>query len=241
MNKTLIDISNLHLSYNRGKSFILRDISFSLWEGEVLSIIGKNGTGKSSLLKSIVWIEKVHSWTINRNTKKISYVPQKLYMENDFPLQVHEFIKIFNEGISQDKIEKYFSMFQINKLLKRNIHSLSGWEFQKVLILNALLSEPELLLLDEPTSGIDMIGEELFYKTISEIKELFPTTSIILVSHNLNLVYKNSNRVICLHENNFCCHGTPSEIQNNSDVQKIFWEYVRPYEHQPHIHHHHTH
>jgi len=66
------------------------------------------------------------------------------------------------------------------------------------------------------------VGEELFYKTISDIKKVYPKMSIILVSHNLNLVYKNSSRVICLHENNFCCHGTPAEIQNNPDIKNIF-------------------
>lgn len=241
MSKTILDLQNIFLSYNNKKSYILRDISFSLWQWEVLSIIWKNGTGKSSLLKSIAGIQSISSWKIVRNTKKIAYVPQKLQLEKDFPLSVKEFFHIFNSRVDSKKMQNLLEVFSAEKLLTQNIHTLSGGEFQKILIINALLSNPELLLLDEPTSGIDIVWEELFYKIISDIKKAFPEMSIILVSHNLNLVYKNSTRVICLHENNFCCHWTPTELQNNPDIQNIFWEYLRPYEHQPHVHHHHTH
>ena len=241
MSKLLLDIQNISISYDNSKSFILRDISFSLWEWEILSIIGKNGTGKSSLLKAISGIQKIQSGSIIKNTHKISYIPQKLELDKTFPLLVNEFFHIYNSGISSNTISKYLKLFDIEKLKIRNIHDLSGWEFQKVLILNSLLSEPDILLLDEPTSWIDVIWEELFYKNITEIKKTFPKLSIVLVSHNLSLVYKNASRVICLHENNFCCHGTPQELSKNSDIKNIFWEYLRPYEHQPHALHHHTH
>lgn len=237
MSKTLLEVQNISISYDRKKSFILKDISFSLHEWEILSIIWKNGTGKSSLLKAIAGIQKIHAWKIIRNTEKISYVPQRLELDKSFPLVVEEFFHIFNTNVSLKTITEYWELFDILKLQKRNIHDLSGWEFQKVLILNALLSKPDILLLDEPTSGIDVIGEELFYKNITEIKKTFPNLAIILVSHNLSLVYKNSSRVICLHDNNFCCHGTPQELSDNSDIQSIFWEYLRPYEHHPHAHH----
>ena len=241
MSKKLLEIQNISLSYDKWKTFILKDISFSVSEWEILSIIWKNGTGKSSLLKTIAWIETSHTWKIIKHTGKISYVPQKLDLETSFPVLVQEFFGIFNSNIAPEKITEYLKLFDIEKLRNRNIHNLSGWEFQKVLILNALLSEPDILLLDEPTSWIDVIWEELFYKNITEIKKSFPKLAIILVSHNLSLVYKNSSRVICLHENNFCCHGTPQELSKNSDIQNIFWEYLRPYEHQPHSAHDHNH
>ncbi len=241
MSKTLLDLQNISISYDNKKSFILRDISFSLQEWEILSIIGKNGTWKSSLLKAIAGIQKIHAGNIIHHTQKISYIPQKLELDKSFPLVVNEFFHIFNANLSAQSITQYLKLFDIVKLQKRNIHDLSWGEFQKVLILNALLSNPDVLLLDEPTSWIDVIWEELFYKNITEIKKTFPDLAIILVSHNLSLVYKNSSRVICLHEDNFCCHGTPQELSNNSDIKNIFWEYLRPYEHQPHAVHHHTH
>lgn len=241
MSNSLVEINNIFLSYNNKKSYILQDISFSLGKGEILSIIWKNGTGKSSLLKALAGIQKISSGTIRKHTNKIAYVPQKLQLEKNFPLSVREFFFVFNEKVEIKKVQELLQLFQAENLYQQNIHTLSGWEFQKVLIINALLSTPDLLLLDEPTSGIDVVGEELFYKIITDIRKTFPLMSIVLVSHNLNLVYKNSTRVICLHDNNFCCHGTPSELDNNPDVQKIFGDYLRPYEHQPHVHHHHTH
>jgi len=241
MSKTLLEIQNISLSYDNNKSYILQDISFCLWEGEILSIVGKNGSGKSSLLKAIAGIQKVQKGNIVKHSKNISYIPQKLELDRQFPLLIEEFFQIFNSSISPETIEKYIQLFGVENLRNRNIHELSGWEFQKILIINALLSNPDILLMDEPTSGIDVIGEELFYKNISEVKKSFPKLSIILVSHNLSLVYKNATRVICLHENNLCCHGTPQELSENSDIQDIFGEYLRPYHHQPHAAHHHTH
>gem|GEM_PF-1996096 len=99
---------------------------------------------------------------------------------------------------------------------------MSGGELQKVLIISALICNPELILLDEPTAGIDKIGEEIFYEMVSDVKKAFPDIAIILVSHNIHLVYKNSDSVICLHKNNFCCHGTQKEVSKNSEVQEIF-------------------
>lgn len=234
MNNLLLEVQNISLSYDNKKSYILRDISFSLWEWEILSIIGKNGTGKSTLLKAITGIQKVSTGNIKKYTRNISYVPQKLQLDKDFPVSVKEFFSIFNTEVQEEKLVELLRLFSTEKLLFQNIHTLSGWEFQKILIINALLSRPDLLLLDEPTTGIDIIGEEFFYKIITDIKKVFPKMSIILVSHNLRLVYKNSTRIICLHENNFCCHGTPTELSENAEIKGIFGEYLRPYEHHPH-------
>ena len=237
----IVEVSHLTISYDLKKTAILKDISFSLWEWEILSIIGRNGTGKSSLLKAIAWIIPIHSGKIVKTTKQISYVPQKLQMEKSFPLQVREFLKIFNTHVSDTDIKKHLKLFHVDDLLERSIHVLSGWEFQKILVINALLSEPELLLLDEPTSGIDIVGEEKFYENIALVKELYPKIAIILVSHNLHLVYKNSTRILCLHENNLCCHGSPSEILENDEINDVFGDYLRPYQHHPHAEHNHTH
>ncbi len=233
MSKNLLSLQNISLTYSQ-KNSILCDISFSVSQGEILSIIGKNGTGKSTLLKIMAGIEKWYTGTVTKYTKKISYVPQKLELEKSFPLSVKEFFLLFHESVNPEKLAKVLSLFEIETLLKQNIHNLSWGEFQKVLLSNAILSDPELLLLDEPTTGIDVIGEELFYKNISLLRESFPELAIVLVSHNLRLVYKHSTRVICLHDNNFCCHGTPNELSENADIKAIFWDYLSPYEHHPH-------
>ncbi len=240
MNKVL-ELKDISLTYRAKKNPLLWHVSFSLHTWQVLSIIGKNGTGKSSLLKIIAGIETGYSGNLCLYTDKISYVPQKLSLEKSFPITVQEFFRIFNDVIDTKHLQKIVSLLKIKHLLSQNIHTLSGWEFQKVLITNALIWSPELLLLDEPTSGIDIVGEELFYEVIHEIQKIFPDLSIILVSHNIHLVYKHSTHVICLHENNFCCHGTPAEVSTHPEVTKIFWKHFQVYEHDPHTKHHHIH
>lgn len=241
MTKKILSLHDISLSYRRQARPILKDISFSVHVWEILSIIGLNWAWKSSLLKIIAWILKQSSWTIQRNYKKLSYVPQKMNLDDTFPITTQEFIKIYNNGVSKEQIIELLAQFQSESLLNKKINTLSWGELQKVLIVSALISNPEIILLDEPTAGIDFIGEERFYTIIKEVKQHFPNIAIILVSHNIKLVYKNSDKVICLHENNFCCHGTPLEVSNNELIQKVFWKYTLPYAHNPHDHSRHNH
>ncbi|NDK08586.1 ATP-binding cassette domain-containing protein [Candidatus Gracilibacteria bacterium] len=236
MNNEILRLENVSLSYDNGKTYVLKDISFGLLSGEILSIIGVNGTGKTSLLKVIAGILSPSQGKLLKKYKKLSYVPQKINLDDSFPILVEEYIEIYNEKIGLKKIKDILHKFNSEYLLGKKINKLSGGELQKVLIVTALLSKPDLMLLDEPTAGIDIIGEEIFYKLIKEVKEYFPELSIVLVSHNIHLVYKNSQKVICLHENNFCCHGTPAEIGNNPTIKNIFGEYILPYRHNPHPH-----
>lgn len=236
MNNEILRLENISLSYDGWKTYVLKDISFWLLSGEILSIIWVNGTWKTSLLKVIAWILQPSFWKIVKGFRKLSYVPQKINLDDSFPILVEEYIGIYNEKVSIKKIKDILHKFNSEYLLGKKINKLSGGELQKVLIVTALLSKPDLMLLDEPTAWIDIIGEEIFYKLIKEVKEYFPDLSIVLVSHNIHLVYKNSQKVICLHENNFCCHGTPAEIGNNPIIKNIFWEYTSPYSHHPHPH-----
>jgi zinc transport system ATP-binding protein len=237
MTKEILKLENISMSFDNKKTYILKDISFGVNSWEILSIIWINGSGKSTLLKLIAWIYKPTFWKITRNYKALSYIPQKIDIDLTFPIEVREFIKIYNTKANDGEIKNYLKKFKSEYLFLKNIWKLSGWEFQKVLIISALISNPELILLDEPTTGIDIIWEEKFYEIITEIKTLLPEISIILVSHNLNLVYKNSNKVICLHENNFCCHWTPNEVKESKVMQKLFGEHLSLYQHKPHKKH----
>lgn len=234
MSNEILSLQNISLSYDNKKTYVLKDISFSVVWWEILSIIWLNGSGKSSLLKIISWVQKQTSWNVVRNYKNISYVPQKINLEDSFPILVKEFIGIYNQDVDIQNVEKLLSKFHAQELIHKRVDRLSSWQLQKVLIVSALLSSPDIILLDEPTAGIDIIWEEIFYEMIKDVKNHFPNISIVLVSHNIKLVYKNSDKVICLHENNFCCHGTPTEISTNPIIQSLFWEYTLPYQHKPH-------
>lgn len=232
--KEILKLENIYLSYDNKKTYVLKDISFSVFSWEILSIIWINGSWKSSLLKIIAWIQKQNSGKIIKNYKNLSYVPQKISLDKSFPILVSEFIKIYNNYTSKKEIISYLEKFDAKNLINKKVWDLSWWELQKVLIVSALLANPEIILLDEPTAWIDIIWEEVFYEIIKEVKELFPKLAIIIVSHNIKLVYKNSDKVICLHENNFCCHWTPIEVSSNKITESIFGKYTLPYKHNPH-------
>lgn len=233
-NNSILELKNVWISFDNEKTFVLKDVNFSVTKWEILSIIWMNWVWKTTLLKIIAWIYKNYLWEITRNYKNLSYVPQKINLDKTFPIKVIEFIKIYNPKTDLKEITKYFKKFKSDYLIDRNINTVSWWEFQKIMIISALISKPDLILFDEPTSWVDVIWEELFYKLVSDVKEIFPNISIILISHNLNLVYKNSDKVLCLHKDNFCCHGTPSEIIDNQFTKNIFWDYLLPYKHNPH-------
>lgn len=234
MNNSILEFKDVWISFDNNKTFVLKDVNFSVFKWEILSIIWLNWTGKTTLLKIIAWIYKNYFWEIIKNYKKISYVPQKINLDKTFPIKVYEFIRLYNWNVSSNLIKLFLEKFNSVDLFDRNINTLSWWEFQKVMIISALISKPDLILFDEPTSWIDVLWEEFFYELVSDVKNLFPYISIILVSHNLNLVYKNSDKVLCLHKDNFCCHWTPSEIIDNLDARNIIWNYLLPYKHNPH-------
>ncbi len=236
MNREVLKLKNINLSYDNKKTYVLKNISFSVFSWEILSIIWLNGAWKSSLLKVIAGIQKPISWNIFRNYKKLSYVPQKINLDESFPILVSEFIKVYNEKVNREDIENLLSKFNSKDLVNKRVDKLSWWQLQKILVVSSLLKNPDLILLDEPTAWIDIVWEEVFYKIIKEVKDIFPHISIILVSHNINLVYSNCDKVVCLHDNNFCCHWTPSEIESNPIIKNIFWNYISPYKHNPNSH-----
>lgn len=226
----LLEVKNLSVEFKKGKK-ILDHVSFEVKKGEMISLIGLNGTGKSTLLKAIVGLVKPTSGTVVKHTDKIFYIPQKSDLDTSFPLTVKEFSELFGSKNYAD----YLLQTGMQKFLKSRVGDLSGGEYQRVLIALALSQQPDLLLLDEPTSGVDIAGEESFYQLVHDIRQQYGL-SIILVSHNIHLVVKNADKVLCL-AGHLCCTGSPKEMQDNKEFQMIFGKYLQPYIH----HHDHTH
>ena len=216
----LNDVTFRHVSMIRQGKSILHDINVGFRKNQLTTLVGPNGGGKSSLLKLILGIEKPSNGEIYiRKGLKIGYMPQKLSIDSTLPITVKRFLK-------NTDILKQVDAIHLENL---NMSTLSGGEMQRVLLAYALQDEPDLLLLDEPTQGLDIYGEQQIYQLIFDYQKK-SKCCIIMSSHDLNFVLAKSDNVLCLN-GHICCQGHPDNVKDADIFTKV------PYEHQHnHIH-----
>ena len=218
----------------------LKNVSFDVKRGEVIGLIGRNGAGKSTLLKAILG-EIPHTGEITfldmkENSKKkikIGYVPQSINVERHMPTTVYDMFASYISDVPvcfkkdkkiYDEIKEHLKLFGAEKLIDKGIGNLSGGELQRVLLAIATKPLPNLLILDEPVSGIDVNGIKDFYEIINRLKTKYDM-SIILVSHDLELVRKYADKVILL-DKEILKEGTPENVFNSFEFKKRFGEIV---------------
>lgn len=223
-----------------GKQVILKNVNIHIHCGELTVIIGKNGAGKSTLLKAILG-EIPHTGEITfldmkENSKKkikIGYVPQSINVERHMPTTVYDMFTSYISDVPvcfkkdkkiYDEIKEHLKLFGAEKLIDKGIGNLSGGELQRVLLAIATKPLPNLLILDEPVSGIDVNGIKDFYEIINRLKTKYDM-SIILVSHDLELVRKYADKVILL-DKEILKEGTPENVFNSFEFKKRFGEIV---------------
>ena len=241
-NETILTVENLGVKFDQNE--ILKGLTFFVQKGDVLAIIGPNGSGKTVLFKALLDLIP-HSGKIEWDKGlKISYVPQKLNIDKELPLSVEEFM-----GIRTDSMEKMIKALNSvgiadagheeghleKHILKQRVGWLSGGQLQRVLIAWAVLDDPDVLLFDEPTSGIDIGGEETIYNLLRKLKEERNLT-MLLISHDLNIVYKYANNVMCINKE-MICYGVPSEVLDPSALTKLYGGQAAFYKHE-HGHNH---
>jgi len=226
----ILEVKNLSVKLEGKK--IINNLSFNLKEGEILTILGPNGAGKTILLKTLLGLLPYQGEISWKKKVKIGYLPQGLSQlkVKDLPLSVVEFFKI-KEKIPKEKYLEYLKLFGIEKdILKMKIGNLSFGQFQRMLIAWVLVSEPEILFLDEPSTGIDISGEETIYSILYRFwKE--KNLTILLVTHDLNIVYKYSTNVLCLSKRGVCCLGKPKEVLTTETLEAMYGEKIKFYEH----------
>lgn len=214
----LIKISNLEVKY--GSKFVLKNMNLSLNAGEIVTIVGPNGSGKTTLFKAIIGTVPLSKGTIEINPNlRIGYVPQQLKIDQTLPITVERFLKLSNINFekSQDKTELILGS---KDLLDIQINSLSGGEMQRVLLARALINDPQVLLLDEATRGLDQPGVAAFYRKIENIRKS-TNCAILMISHDLHVVMSSSDRVICVN-GHICCQGTPEIVATSPEYQALF-------------------
>ncbi len=228
MNNPVIIVKNL--TYKFGDFIALDNINFIVEKGDILAIIGPNGSGKTTLLKNIIGIYRPALGNIkilgkqpNQVVKHIGYVPQKFEFDRQIPITVYEFMALekCQEALhSAAHIHRSLKEVGLNNIERKKLGELSGGQFQRVMIAKALLHEKEILIFDEPSTGIDIVGEQTVYDLIKNINKKRGTTCLI-VSHELNVVSKYASKVICLNKK-VCCFGVPETVITPENLKKLY-------------------
>ena len=237
-NKLLVKLENAGVY--RSSKWLVRGISLEINQGQIVTLIGPNGSGKTTTAKIILNILNTDECLVTGNANKMAYVPQKINIDWTMPLRVIDFMKI-TSSLNNTQITESLVMTGVDKLLYNQIHSLSGGEFQRVLIARAIAKKPDLLVLDEPVQGVDFNGEIALYNLIKEISVNL-NCGILLISHDMHFVMSTTDHVICLN-GHICCSGSPSNVVKNPEYIKLFGEHnsetLSYYQHQhDHSHNH---
>lgn len=229
MSEEILKVENLSVEFNGQHA--IRDVNFSLNKGDVLAVIGPNGSGKSVLLRALLGLVPYHGRIVWHARTKIGYVPQRLAIEKDFPLTAGEFISLRGRR-SRQEIEKALGEVGLPKmngeydwLLNKKLGQLSGGQFQRLLIANSLMGGLDILLFDEPTTGIDIAGEETIYRLFRKLQASNELT-VILVSHDLNVVHEFTDKVLGLNVKQVF-FGSPHEALNHKILHHLYGEDIK--------------
>ena len=218
--------------------WLVQSVSFQVEKGKIVTLIGPNGSGKSTTAKIALGIFKKIEGEVEKYTNKVGYVPQKISIDWTLPLRVSDFM-VLTENIKNEDIDEALSLTGVIHLKNKNLGSLSGGEFQRVLLARAISKKPELLVLDEPVQGVDFTGEIALYELIKKISDEL-NCGILLISHDLHTVMSATDHVVCLN-GHVCCSGSPIDVARNNGYKALFGEQASKtlaiYEHK----HDHTH
>ena len=234
--KILVQLENVGVFQNN--KWLVEDVSLNVEKGKIVTLIGPNGSGKTTTAKIALGIHKNIKGKVKKFTDKIGYVPQKISIDWTLPIRVTDFMQL-THNLNENEIENALNLTGVKNLKNNDLRNLSGGEFQRVLIARAISKKPDLLVLDEPVQGVDFKGEIALYELIKTISDKI-NCGILLISHDLHVVMTATDYVVCLN-GHVCCSGSPSSVAKNKEYQKLFGDrastILSVYEHR----HDHTH
>ncbi|WJV64344.1 zinc ABC transporter ATP-binding protein ZnuC [Pectobacteriaceae bacterium CE70] len=218
---TLVTLDNISVQF--GNRRVLTDISLTLQAGRILTLLGPNGAGKSTLVRVVLGLLAPDSGNIQRVPNlRIGYVPQKLHLDATLPLTVSRFMQL-RPGVKKQDIMPALKRVQAGYLLDQPMQKLSGGENQRVLLARAILTNPQLLVLDEPSQGLDVNGQSALYELINQLRQEL-NCGVLMVSHDLHLVMAKTDEVLCINQH-VCCSGTPEVVSLHPEFQAMFGHY----------------
>lgn len=216
--KSLVSLDNAGVL--RTGRWLVRGVSLSIEPSEIVTLIGPNGSGKSTTAKMALGILKPDEGLAERRPGlRVSYVPQRLAIDWTLPLNVSRFMRLTG-GVSAEQAREAMNSTGVGHQAEAEVRTLSGGEFQRVLLARAIARKPELLILDEPVQGVDFTGEIALYDLIGKIRETHDC-GILLISHDLHVVMAATDKVICLN-GHVCCSGTPTVVAASPEYKALF-------------------
>ena len=225
----LLKCENIHMNYDSTKA--VNGVSFTIDEGDFLCIVGENGAGKSTLLKGILGLQKISEGSVTFNGIKkseIGYLPQRTQVQKDFPAAVKEVVlsgrigrkrKLFYSAEDRQIASENMETMKISDIRNKSFTELSGGQQQRVLLARALCATDRLLLLDEPTAGLDPFVTEDMYRLIEHLNSEHGVT-VIMVTHDIKSAVKYANKILCMeHDGDF--FGTTQEYLDTPAANRI--------------------
>ena len=233
MSNPLIQLTGVCKSF-RGNS-VLSGIDLTVMPGQIITLIGPNGAGKTTLVKLLLGLLKPDAGELYLASNLcIGYMPQKLLIDPTLPITLDRFLALSEPD--KDKCQAALGEVGIDPSAgNQPLQSLSGGEMQRALLARAILRKPNLLVLDEPVQGVDVVGQESLYRLIGQLRDRLDC-AVLMVSHDLHLVMSSTDEVICLNQH-ICCHGHPDQVSSNPAFIELFGTKTAPYTH----HHNHQH
>lgn len=222
-----------------GHRWLVQNVDLDVHRGEIVTLIGPNGSGKSTTARVVTGVLKPSVGRVDRLAGlRIGYVPQKLNVDRTLPLTVRRLMNLTGT-YERAEIEHILEEVGAAHLADSEVQSLSGGEFQRALLARAIISRPDLLVLDEPVQGVDFAGEVALYELIGRLREEYQC-GVLLISHDLHVVMAETDTVICLN-GHVCCRGTPELVLQSDEYKQLFGpraaQTLAIYQH----HHDHTH
>ncbi len=232
---TILLVKNLTVDFNG--SPVLSNISFSVKKGEIFVIIGPNGAGKTVLFKALLGLIPCRGEIKWQDNVRIGYVPQRFNASSDFPLTVEEFLQLSPPKNSREALFNSLKLVGFSgdehhlehHVLSRRIGLLSSGELQRVLISQSMLDKPDVLLFDEPTSGVDIGSEEAIYERLKKLNREENFT-MLLISHDLSVVNKWASGVLCLNRK-AVCFGEPHSAITPDVLTELYGKEKAFYKH----------
>ncbi|NBB97296.1 MAG: ATP-binding cassette domain-containing protein [Alphaproteobacteria bacterium] len=213
-------ISTDHLAVRLGGREVLHHVDLCIDAGEIVTIVGPNGSGKSTLLRALLGVVAPSKGRITRKPGlRIGYVPQRLHIDPTMPMPVARFLSLPDRQ-SPARMVEVLARVGVPDVARQDMTTLSGGQFQRVLLARALLSRPDILILDEATAGLDQPGTAAFYRLIEDVRRELGC-AVLSVSHDLHVVMSASDRVICLN-GHICCSGAPHVVRAAPEYRALF-------------------